>query len=174
MALAAGLIQVYTGDGKGKTTAALGQALRSRGRGLRVLVQQFFKLASEPSGEQMVSTGIEFRRGDFRHPFFDKNADRGAIRAKILAALAVIEVEFSEGLWDMVVLDEVNNALRDKFLLWDEMKGMIDSRPAHVELICTGRGAPQELLDAADYVTEFRKLKHPIERGQAARLGIEF
>jgi cob(I)alamin adenosyltransferase len=174
MALAQGLIQVYTGDGKGKTTAALGQALRSRGRGLKVLVQQFFKLASEPSGEQLAASGIEFRRGDFRHPFFDKGADREAIRAKILAALAVIEVEFSEGLWDLVVLDEVNNALRDKFIHWEEMRAMIESRPAHVELICTGRGAPQELLDAADYVTEFKKIKHPIERGQAARLGIEY
>jgi len=174
VALAQGLIQVYTGDGKGKTTAALGQALRSRGRGLKVFVQQFFKLESEPSGEQLLSTGIEFRRGDFRHPFFDKNADRDAIRAKILAALAVIEVELGEGKWDLVVLDEVNNALRDKFVLWDEMKAMIDAKPAQVELVCTGRGAPPELLEVADYVTEFKKLKHPIERGQAARLGIEF
>lgn len=174
MLLSQGLIQVYTGDGKGKTTAALGQALRSRGRGLKVLVQQFFKLESEPSGEQMLATGIEFRRGDFRHPFFDKNADREAIRAKILAALAVIEVELAKGLWDMVVLDELNNALRDKFVHWVELKALIESRPAHVELVITGRGAPAELLEAADYVTEFKKLKHPIERGQAARLGIEF
>lgn len=174
MALAQGLIQVYTGDGKGKTTAALGQALRSRGRGLTVLVQQFFKLASEPSGENLIATGIEFRRGDFRHPFFDKNADREAIRAKILAALAVIEVELREHKWDVIVLDEINNVLRDKFISWDEFKALLNVRPPHVELICTGRGAPAELLDCADYVTEFKKIKHPIERGLAARLGIEF
>ena len=174
MALSQGLIQVYSGDGKGKTTAALGQALRSRGRGLKVLVHQFFKLESEPSGEMLAASGIVFRRGDFRHPFFDKHADREAIRQKILAALAVVEAELSEGQWDLVVLDELNNALRDKFVSWEELRGLVEGKPAHVELIITGRGAPDELLAAADYVTEFKKLKHPAERGIAARLGIEF
>jgi cob(I)alamin adenosyltransferase len=139
-----------------------------------VLVHQFFKLESEPSGEQLLESGLAFRRGDFRHPFFDKNADRDAIRAKIMAALAVIEAELAEGQWDLVVFDELNNALRDKFVAWNELKPLLDSKPRHVELIFTGRGAPAELCDAADYVTEFKKIKHPAERGQAARLGIEF
>ena len=174
MPLSQGLIQVNTGDGKGKTTAALGQALRSSGRGLKVLVHQFFKLDSEPSGEQLIPSPIVFRRGDFRHPFFDKNADRAAIRSKILEALKVVEVEWQAGLWDLVVLDEVNNALRDRFIEWPEMAAFIATKPAAVELVCTGRGAPSELCELADYVTEFKKQKHPIERGQAARLGIEF
>jgi len=174
VALSQGLIQVYSGDGKGKTTAALGQAMRAKGRGLRVLVQQFFKLESEPSGEQLLPSGIEFRRGDFRHPFFDKNADRALIREKILAALKKIQTEMDLDLWDLVVLDEINNALRDKFVLWEEMQEFLKAKPSSVELVCTGRGATQELIDAADYVTEFKKIKHPIERGQAARLGVEF
>jgi cob(I)alamin adenosyltransferase len=174
VALVQGLIQVYTGDGKGKTTAALGQALRSSGRGLKVLVHQFFKLESEPSGEQMAASSLTFRRGDFRHPFFDKHADRALIREKILAALDRTRAEMQLGLWDLVVLDEMNNALRDKFVLWAEMEAFLVSRPAAVEIVLTGRGAPAELIEAADYVTEFRKVKHPMERGQAARVGIEF
>jgi cob(I)alamin adenosyltransferase len=174
VALERGLIQVYTGDGKGKTSAGVGQALRASGRGLRCLVHQFFKLESEPSGEQLAGSPIVFRRGDFRHPFFDKGADRAALRGKILAALHAIEVELAEGRWDLVVLDEVNNALRDKFVTWEEFDAFLRSKPPQVELVCTGRGAPPELLAAADYVTEFRKQKHPVDQGIAARKGVEF
>ena len=175
MSLDKGLIQVYTGDGKGKTTAALGQSVRASGRGLRVLIHQFFKLASEPSGEQMAGLeNIEIRRGDFRHPFFDKNADRAAISAKIQDALDGIARELAEGRWDLLVLDEVNNALRDGFVSWERFEAFLKAKPAGLELICTGRGAPEALIALADYATEFKKLKHPMEKGKAARIGIEF
>jgi cob(I)alamin adenosyltransferase len=174
MSLDKGLIQVYTGDGKGKTTAAFGLGLRAAGRGLTVLIHQFFKLATEPSGEQLLGIKhITVRRGDFRHPFFDKHADRELIRAKILEALEGISAEMASGRFDVVVLDEVNNALRDKFVTWEEFGDFIASKPLNVELVCTGRGAPAELLERADYVTEFKKMKHPMEKGQAARIGIE-
>ncbi len=173
MPLSKGLIQVYTGDGKGKTSAALGQAWRAAGRGLKCLVHQFFKLESEPSGELLLPLkGLVFRRGDFRHPFFDKDADRGAIRQKILAALDAAKAEWA-GL-DLVVLDELNNALRDGFVSRQEFEAFISDKPASCELILTGRGAPAWLLERADYVTEFKKIKHPMDQGQAARLGIEF
>ncbi|HTA17529.1 MAG TPA: cob(I)yrinic acid a,c-diamide adenosyltransferase, partial [bacterium] len=72
------------------------------------------------------------------------------------------------------VLDEVNNALRDKFLLFEELEALLEIRPRHVELVCTGRGAPKELVELADYVTEFTALKHPGTRKIGARKGIEF
>ena len=78
------------------------------------------------------------------------------------------------GYWDLVVLDEVNNALRDKYLLWDEFEALLEARPPTVELVCTGRGAPEELLAVADYVTEMKLVKHPMQRKLAARKGIEF
>jgi cob(I)alamin adenosyltransferase len=188
MKLEQGLIHVYTGEGKGKTTAALGLAMRAVGRGLNVLVHQFFKLESEPSGEQAWREGLEgrpalgggtpghliFRRGDYRHPFFEPGADREGIRQKVLEAAARIAAEMKGGYWDLVVLDEVNNALRDKYLLWDEFEALLEARPPTVELVCTGRGAPEELLAVADYVTEMKLLKHPMQRKLAARKGIEF
>jgi cob(I)alamin adenosyltransferase len=188
MKLERGLIHVYTGEGKGKTSAALGLAMRAVGRGLNVLVQQYFKLESEPSGEQAWHEGLRprpgldggeaghliFRRGDYRHPFFDKEADRELIRGKILEQTALVAAEMKAGYWDVVVLDEVNNALRDKFLLFDELEALLEVRPPQVELVCTGRGAPPELIAVADYATEFSAVKHPGSRKIAARKGIEF
>lgn len=188
MPLEKGLIHVYTGEGKGKTTAALGQAFRACGRGLNVLVHQFFKLDSEPSGEMAFNEALKdkegvdglkaghliFRRGDFRHPFFDKDADRAVLRGKLMEALARDAAEMKAGFWDLVVLDEINNALRDKLVLWDEFEAVLDERPPQVELICTGRGAPDELLAIADYVTEMKLHKHPFQKQIAARKGIEF
>jgi cob(I)alamin adenosyltransferase len=183
-----GLIHVYTGDGKGKTTAALGQAMRAVGRGLNVLVLQYFKLASEPSGEMAWAEGLRgrpgiesaegghliFRRGDYRHPFFDRGADREKLRDKILEQTAWVAAELKAGYWDLVVLDEVNNALRDKFILWDEMEEFLENTPENVEIICTGRGAPEELIEAADYVTEMKAVKHPGTLKIGARKGIEY
>jgi cob(I)alamin adenosyltransferase len=183
-----GLIHVYTGDGKGKTSAALGLAMRAVGRGLNVLVQQYFKLETEPSGEMAWKEGLRgrpgigvaegghliFRRGDYRHPFFDREADREVLRAKITAQTAQAAAEMKAGFWDVVVLDEVNNALRDKLLLLEEFEALLEVRPPHVELVCTGRGAPAELIEIADYVTEMKAAKHPGTRNIAARKGIEF
>ena len=188
MKLEKGLIHVYTGEGKGKTSAALGLAMRAVGRGLNVLVQQYFKLESEPSGELAWKEGLKghpaleggeaghliFRRGDYRHPFFDKNADRAAIRAKILEQTALVAAEMKAGYWDVVILDEFNNALRDKFVDLEELEALIDASPEEVELVFTGRGAPVELIEVADYVTELHAVKHPGTRKIAARKGIEF
>jgi cob(I)alamin adenosyltransferase len=115
-----------------------------------------------------------FRRGDYRHPFFDRNADREAIRAKVLEQLAWVAAEMKAGYWDVVILDEVNNALRDKFLLWDEMEAFLENTPENVEIVCTGRGAPEELLQVADYVTDMKAVKHPGTLKLAARKGIEY
>jgi cob(I)alamin adenosyltransferase len=179
MKLEKGLIHVYTGDGKGKSTAALGQAFRSCGRGLNALVLQFFKPASQESGEHALAGPegrglgrIEFRRGQSRHPFFDKKADREAIKTEVLDLLEDVAQEWED--WDLVVLDEVNNVLRDKFIDWTDFEAWLNRKPATVELICTGRGAPQALIDRADYVSEVKKIKHPMDQGIAARKGVEY
>lgn len=188
MKLEKGLLHIYTGDGKGKTSAALGLAMRAVGRGLNVLVLQYFKLESEPSGEMAWKEGLRgkpaieggegghliFRRGDYRHPFFDPGADREVLRAKILEQTAWVAAEMKAGYWDVIVLDEVNNALRDKLLMLDELEPLLELRPENVELICTGRGAPEELIEIADYVTEMKAIKHPGTRQIGARKGIEF
>jgi cob(I)alamin adenosyltransferase len=188
MPLEKGLLHVITGDGKGKTSAALGLAMRAVGRGLNVLVQQYFKVESEPSGEMAWKEGLRgrpgidvpegghliFRRGDYRHPFFDRSADREKLRDKITEQTALIAAEMRAGYWDVIILDEVNNALRDGLLLMEELEPLLEMRPEHVELVCTGRGAPQELIDLADYVTEMKLIKHPATRQIAARKGIEF
>jgi cob(I)alamin adenosyltransferase len=188
MKLEKGLLHVYTGDGKGKTSAALGLAMRAVGRGLNVLVLQFFKLDSEPSGEMAWAEGLRgrpgiesaegghliFRRGDYRHPFFDREADREVIRAKVLEQLAWVAAEMKAGYWDVVVLDELNNAMRDNFVLWDEMEAFLENCPNNIEIVVTGRGAVQELMDEADYVTEMKAIKHPGSVKIGARKGIEF
>ncbi len=181
MRLEKGLLHVYFGDGKGKTTAALGQAFRSAGRGLGVLVLQFFKPASNPSGEcawggqaSPPRPGITFRRLEQRHPFFDRKADKSLIRAQILGALEELRGEWEREAWDLVVLDEINIALRDGYVTWGEFSALLDARPARLELVCTGRGAPPELIQRADYATEMRKVRHPMERNIAAREGVEF
>ncbi|MGH7441603.1 MAG: cob(I)yrinic acid a,c-diamide adenosyltransferase, partial [bacterium] len=112
--------------------------------------------------------------GDYRHPFFDKDAQRESIRVNIQEQTALVAAEMKAGYWDVVVLDEVNNALRDRFLLVEELEALLEARPTQVELVCTGRGAPKELIDAADYVTEFAAVKHPGTRKIGARKGIEF
>ncbi len=181
MTLEQGLIHVYTGNGKGKTTAGLGLAFRAAGRGLSVLVLQFYKPASAPSGEcawdgpaPQGPGRVSFRRLEQRHPFFDRKADKAELARQINGALAQVQAEWQQGLWDLVVLDEVNIALRDQAVSWEAFAGLLDAKPGHVELVCTGRGAPQALLDRADYVTEMKGLKHPYERKIAARKGIEF
>ena len=181
MTLEQGLIHVYTGKGKGKTTASLGLAFRAAGQGLSVLVLQLYKPASSPSGEcawhgpAPEGPGrISFRRLEQRHPFFDRKADKALLARQIQQALAQVQAEWQQGLWDLVVLDEVNIALRDKAVSWQGFASFLDSKPGHVELVCTGRGAPPELMERADYVTEMLPHKHPYEKKIAARKGIEF
>jgi len=176
-----GLIHVYTGKGKGKTTASLGLAFRAAGQGLSVLVLQFYKPASTPSGEcawhgpAPEGPGrISFRRLELRHPFFDRQADKAELARQINEALAQLEAEWQQGLWDLVVLDEVNIALRDKAVSWEAFARLLQAKPLNVELVCTGRGAPPELMERADYVTEMLPHKHPYEKKIAARKGIEF
>lgn len=177
-----GLVQVYTGQGKGKTTAALGQALRAAGHGAKVLIYQFLKPAELAVGERsflMAGTieGITLRTLDEPWDMFESMGDEVAIqrvRKAISEALKELETAAHEKYYDVIVLDEIVFCLAHNLASMDDVRCLIENRDPHVELILTGRGAPQELIDMADLVTEMRSIKHPFDNGTNARKCIEY
>ena len=182
-----GLLQVYTGDGKGKTTAALGLALRALGHGLRVCVIQFAKPPAE-SGERLLleqlGPGAEIHTFGAARWGEPSKAPSGTPwwllppseedREQAQQGLAFARDVLTGGESDLVVLDEVFAVLRYGLVTLEQVLALVHTRPPHVELVLTGRSAPPEVLEAADLVTEMRKLRHPFERGLLARRGIDF
>lgn len=172
-----GLLIVHTGPGKGKTTAAIGMALRVVGHGGRVGILQFIKgsgnwdtaerRALESFGEQ-----VEFRiMGEgFTWETQDRERDRNACAA----AWAVAKGWIAEGDFDMVVLDELNIALRYDYLDLAEVLAALAAKPADLHVVVTGRNAPEALVEAADLVTEMTMVKHPFRAGVKAQAGVEF
>jgi len=167
-----GLIQVYTGKGKGKTTAALGSAIRAAGHGMKIAFIQFLK--GQPSGE---------------HAFLEKYPVFAVLRTGILDCFTASEeqlrleceqtLDFAEeqmlgGHFDLIVLDEINVAMQKGFISTRRMLHFLDKKPAGTELILTGRGAPPEIIQRADLVTEMCMVKHPYQRRIKARRGIEY
>lgn len=171
-----GRIQVYTGNGKGKTTAALGLALRAAGRGLRTYVAQFLK-----KGEYGELLAVKERLADritieqFGLPEFH-HRENGVSADEVRAAeagLAAAAAALKGGAYRIVVLDEINTLLHFGILPVGRILQLIDERPAGVELVLTGRYAPQAILDRADLVTEMREERHYYREGLQARDGIE-
>lgn len=171
--LSKGYVQVYTGDGKGKTTSALGLALRAWGHRMRTYIGQFMK--GQSYGE------LEALR---EHPFItiEQYGDVRCIRREEVAPEHVAQARrglerareaMLSGHYDIVVLDEVNVAIWFGLLTVEEVLAFLDQRPQTVEVVLTGRRAPPELLERADLVTEMRQVKHYYERGVLAREGIE-
>ncbi len=173
-----GLIHIYTGDGKGKTTASVGLAVRAIGQGLRVLFVQFFKEDGASSGEKDLLRslpGIELIRSNCRHPLFTKDrTDPGRVRDAINAAYEEAKKKIADGDFDLLVLDEIMPAVNGGWLNMDDLLDFLGGRPAGLEVVLTGRDAPTELVRIADYVTEMLKIKHPFDGGVKARKGIEF
>jgi cob(I)alamin adenosyltransferase len=174
MKLEKGLVQVYTGNGKGKTSAAFGLALRAAGRGLKVYMIQFIKGGFD-YGELYVVDKIPnltlkaFGRGKF---ITKKPADKEDVRLAE-EAFQLAKKVIAGGEYDVVILDEVNVALDLKLISLEDVLQVIGSKPEHVELVLTGRNAPKEIIELADLVTEMREVKHPFSRGFPARKGIE-
>jgi cob(I)alamin adenosyltransferase len=170
-----GLVQVYTGNGKGKTTAAFGLALRAIGRGLKVYVIQFIKGGFD-YGELYVVDRLPnlklkaFGRGKF---ITEKPAGKEDIRLAE-EALALAEEAVKSGEYDIVILDEINVALNLKLIKIEKVLELVRNKPKHVELVLTGRYAPSEIIEVADLVTEMREVKHPFNKGYQARKGIEY
>jgi len=168
------LVHVYTGNGKGKTTASLGLAFRAVGKGLRVLMIQFMKGDIE-YGEVVSARNTRnitlIQKG---RPDFVNRDDPDPVDVKLAEeALALARERVSSRDFDVVILDEVNVAADWKLISWDDVYDLVDGKPEDVELVCTGRGASQGLIDRADYATEMKEIKHPFQRGVLARDGID-
>lgn len=170
-----GLIQVFTGDGKGKTSAALGIVLRALGHGLRVYIVYFMK-GDYPYGERSVLSrlpNIKFASfGSLK--FIDPAKVEPEEIEQAKQALAVASEAMLGGEYDLVVLDEVNVAIAWKLVELDEVVRLIKAKPPNVELILTGRQADAKLVELADLVTECLKIKHPYDKGILARPGIDY
>jgi cob(I)alamin adenosyltransferase len=174
--LTRGYLQVYTGNGKGKTTAALGLALRATVHGLRVAFIQFMKNDNErPCAERIGvaayrSFGKDHRMAGWYHP---RKVDEPA-PAEVVTGWDWARELITAGRHDIVILDEINVALAFQFLAVQDVLPVLQQRPAHVEIICTGRAAPPELVAVADLVSEIGEVKHMYHTGVAARRGIDF
>lgn len=167
-----GFVQVYTGNGKGKTTASFGLALRAAGAGKRVFIGQFVKGMhySELDIVPKLET-IEIRQYG-RDCFIRKEPSESDIRCAKEGLAEMAEI-LKSGKYDVVIMDEANIALFYKLFSFEELKQAICNRAEGVEVIITGRYAPQELIDMADLVTEMREIKHYYTKGVEARTGIE-
>jgi len=193
--MAKGYVQVYTGAGKGKTTAAIGLAVRALGAGKNVMMIQFMKSPSYSEHKILRSISPNFHLEAIGKPFFI--ADEASIPAEDLEKIkdqVVIfppgkpPVEFielarkglqlakeavSSGKYDVVILDELNVAMHFDLIKWADVEAIIDAKYESTELIITGRNAPEELIERADLVTEMREIKHYYTQGVMARQGIE-
>jgi len=170
-----GLIQIYTGNGKGKSTAAYGLALRASGRGLKTIIIQFLKCGN-CYGEHFAFEKIEnIDIKSFGKPEFVnfKNPSKGDIELAN-EALEFSEKTLNESKYDLVILDEINVALHFKLIQLERIINLLKSKPENVELILTGRSAPKEIIEIADLVSEIVEIKHPYQKGINAREGIEY
>ena len=175
MKLERGLVQVYTGNGKGKSSASFGLALRAVGRGLKVYIVQFIKGGFD-YGELYVVDKLPgltlraFGRGRFVSEKKPDKVDVDLARQALETAREAV----MKGEADIVILDEINVALNLKLVSVEEVLELIKGKPEHVELVLTGRNAPREIVQAADLVTEMIEIKHPYNAGFKARKGIEY
>jgi len=170
-----GLVQVFTGDGKGKTTAALGMALRALGHDMKVFVAVFMK-GDYPYGEWEALArfpNITVARFGFR-TFTDPKNVKPEEREQARLALAAARDAMLSRQYDLVILDEVNVAVGFELIPVEDVVSLINERPPQVELILTGRRANAKLVELADLVTECVKVKHPFDQGTRARPGIEY
>lgn len=174
-----GLIQVYTGDGKGKTTAAVGQALRFLGRDCRVIMAQFLK-QKDASGEVLIlkKLGVEilFWGGDYGKRLIAnlplENVEN--IRKEGEKFLKEVMQRIKNKRYDLLILDEISVAINHGLIREKNLIELLRNKPDFLEVIITGRGAPSGIISIADLVTEMRKIKHPYDREIKLRKGVEY
>lgn len=171
-----GYIQVYTGNGKGKTTAALGLALRAAGRGMKTYVAQFLKKGEYGellAVKQYLPERIvieQFGLPEFHH---QENGVSGAERAAAEAGMAAVKNAMAGGIYRIVVLDEINTLLHFKIVAVEPVLQLLADKPEELELVLTGRYAPAEILARADLITEMLETRHYYQENVPARTGIE-
>jgi cob(I)alamin adenosyltransferase len=176
--LTKGCVQIYTGDGKGKTTAAIGQGVRAAGGGLKVYMVQFLK--GRDTGELHSLKKLEpdfkvFRFEKQRKFFWELNEqEKLELKKEIETAFEFCKDVFKNRECDMLILDEIMGVLHNKLLSIEEVVDFIKSKPEDMELILTGRNVPQEIMEIADLATEMKEIKHYFNAGVPARKGIEF
>ena len=170
-----GFVHIYTGEGKGKTTSAIGLAIRARCRGKKILFAQFFKEKDSPGElallQQLGISTIVFDA--IKSPFFYPDINRDYLREEVKKALQQIQHFFSEQQPDLVILDEFICLVSEHVLTEHEAVSFITKRPENIEIVLTGRGATEQIISLADYVTNMQNIKHPYDKGISARKGIE-
>ena len=172
-----GLVHIYTGDGKGKTTAAVGLATRALGQGLRVCYVSFHKRPEKygytemQSLEKLGATILNMAKG---HPHMDTSLDVDKIRQETHDALKTVLTLIRAESFDLLIMDEIIISVRDKFIEEQELIDFILNKPENMELIITGRGATNRMIEIAHYVSQINKIKHPYDEGISSRKGIEF
>lgn len=172
-----GLILVNTGNGKGKTTAALGMAFRAWGQGMKVLVLQFIKGGwkyGELKAAEKLGPDFEIRQmgeGFIKGPN-DQSLDEH--RHAAAEALEAARTEISSGRYDLIILDEILYAVNYGLVALDEVLALMAKKPDNLHLVLTGRNAPPEVIERADLVTEMKEIKHHFTKGIPAQKGIEF
>lgn len=175
MGLEQGLVQVYTGDGKGKTTASLGLALRAVGRGLKVCIVQFIKGGGqygEHIAAQKLAPLLTIHQTGRDNWIFKDKLDPEDIKIAT-ETLALAKNALTGGEYDLVILDELNGAVWFGLLTVEDILELIELKPPKVELVITGRSADERVVAAADLVTEMKEIKHYYQQGVQARFGIE-
>jgi cob(I)alamin adenosyltransferase len=174
----AGLVLINTGDGKGKTTAALGTVLRAVGYGHRCLIVQFIKgswMYGELKSIRRLEPEVEFHRmGRGFVGIVDDKLPRNEHEKAAREALAFSREKLAAGHYRLVVFDEIFVAMTLGFVTTADVLSLLDARPRHTTVILTGRGAPQEIIDRADTVTEMKEIKHAFQKGILAQRGVDY
>jgi cob(I)alamin adenosyltransferase len=185
-----GLIHVYTGDGKGKTSTAVGLGFRACGQGLKVFMIQFLKgggFSGEVDASKKINNFIirqygkdcpysenmkkgEQECGNCKDCFLTRKEEK----EKVEEALLLAEKIAKSTKYDVLILDEINNTLSRRLTSLSRIKSIIKKRRPHMEIILTGRNAPQEIIELADYATDLKRIKHPFTKGLRARYGIDY
>ncbi len=171
------LVHIYTGDGKGKTTSAVGLAARALGRGLKVCYVSFHKrpeIYGYSEMETLSKAGALILNRAKGHPKLDKTIDPVKNSQEVVEAMAEISELITINHFDLLILDEIVISVRDNYFPETELLKFIASKPQHTELVMTGRGATPALIEAADYVSNITKIKHPFDKGIMSRAGVEF
>jgi cob(I)alamin adenosyltransferase len=172
-----GLVHIYTGNGKGKTTAALGLALRAAGWGKKVIIYQFLKPPALVLGERKAlaksNLPIKIVPVDIKWNMQKKN-NTALVCDKIDKTCKEIQTVAQKGKYDLIILDEIIYCCREKLVSLQCIKNIIKSKKPDIEIIMTGRGATKDIIKLADLVTEMKEVKHPFKKNVKARKGIEY